>query len=179
MSSEKEPQDYPELFPLAPLTRSEKPAPRIIAPNAALHTLHKAELIAEYLRLFVLVTKHGTYLDGFAGPQDPVHLTSWAAKLALDVEPRFLRHFVLCELDARKIPALNALKAAHSDRDVLVCAGNFNELLDEVLAPIAAREATFCLLDQHTFECEWVSVVRLARHKEEGYKIELFYFLAQ
>ena len=34
-----------------------------------LWTKHKATLIARYLYYFVLITKHGTYIDGFSGPQ--------------------------------------------------------------------------------------------------------------
>jgi len=30
---------------------------------------NKADLIARYLRYFVFITKHGTYIDPFAGPQ--------------------------------------------------------------------------------------------------------------
>jgi hypothetical protein len=32
-------------------------------------TENKARLIERYLYYFVLITKHGTYIDGFAGPQ--------------------------------------------------------------------------------------------------------------
>ena len=32
-------------------------------------TESKARLIERYLYYFVLITKHGTYIDGFAGPQ--------------------------------------------------------------------------------------------------------------
>jgi three-Cys-motif partner protein len=42
---------------------------------------------------------------------------------------------------------------------------------------IADKTATFCLLDQRTFECEWQTLVTLSRHRS-GHKIELFYFLA-
>jgi three-Cys-motif partner protein len=43
---------------------------------------------------------------------------------------------------------------------------------------ITEKEATFCLLDQRTFECDWATVEKLARFKTAGHKIELFYFLA-
>ncbi len=33
-------------------------------------TENKAKLIARYLRSFTYVTKHGTYLDAFAGAQE-------------------------------------------------------------------------------------------------------------
>jgi three-Cys-motif partner protein len=40
------------------------------------------------------------------------------------------------------------------------------------------NEATFCLLDQRTFECHWDTVCKLAAYRATGFKIELFYFLA-
>jgi three-Cys-motif partner protein len=42
---------------------------------------------------------------------------------------------------------------------------------------IKQTEATFCLLDQRTFECRWSTLEALARYKTDGHKIELFYFL--
>jgi three-Cys-motif partner protein len=41
---------------------------------------------------------------------------------------------------------------------------------------VGENVATFCLLDQRTFECEWATVKALAGHKTER-KIELFYFV--
>jgi hypothetical protein len=65
---------------------------------------------------------------------------------------------------------------AHPDR-VKLFPGDFNRRVDTVLCPewLRPTEATFCLLDQHTFECEWATVRRLADYKRESeYKIELF-----
>lgn len=69
-------------------------------------TTTKAHLIARYLKLFVYVTKHGTYLDAFAGPQDEKKLDSWAASLVLRSKPERLRHFRLFEQDERGIAHL-------------------------------------------------------------------------
>jgi len=41
--------------------------------------------------LLMNATHHGIYIDGFAAPQDPTHLDTWAAKLALKVEPKWAR----------------------------------------------------------------------------------------
>jgi hypothetical protein len=52
--------------------------------------------------------------------------------------------------------------------------------VDQILAEgsIAHKEATFCLLDQRTFECHWQTLVKLAAYKERPQiKIELLYFL--
>ncbi len=58
--------------------------------------------------------------------------------------------------------------------------GDFNAKIDQILAKsaITENEATFCLLDQRTFECDWSTVQKIAQHKAAGHKIELFYFLA-
>jgi three-Cys-motif partner protein len=152
--------------------------------EAPLWTENKARLISRYLRYFVFITQHGTYLDLFAGPQEPDHHDSWAAKLVIESLPKRLRHFALFELDKKKIPALEALIAgqpARPKRDICLYQGDMNVNVVEHLTrfPIRAKEATFCLLDQHTFECDWSTVEFLARHKQGGHKIELFYFLAQ
>jgi hypothetical protein len=44
-------------------------------------------MISIYLRLFVYITKHGAYIDGFAGPQEPTMPEMWTAKLVLESEP--------------------------------------------------------------------------------------------
>jgi hypothetical protein len=53
------------------------------------------------------------------------------------------------------------------NRDIHIYHGDFNSKIDE-------KEATFCLLDQRTFECDWQTVEKLARYKKSGNKIELF-----
>ena len=149
----------------------------------------KAQLIAHYLRLFLMITKHGAYIDGFAGPQDKSNPESWAAKLVLENEPRRLRHFHLCDADQPQIARLEFLKSSQPlldtsgkpiNRDIKLYLGDFNTRVDEILdgGTITEKEATFCLLDQRTFECNWATVEKLARYKKSGMKIELFYFLA-
>lgn len=147
-------------------------------------TRNKARLVQRYLRYFVFITRHGTYIDGFAGPQEPDKLETWTAGLVFNSEPAWLRNFFLCELDEKKIPALKELegRAAQSNdgskRMLRVYAGDFNDTVDSVLSNgvITGKEATFCLLDQRTFECNWETVQKLAQHKASN-KIELFYFL--
>src|SRR5262252_5416945 len=62
----------------------------VVAPAQPIWTENKAKLIERYLYYFVLVTKHGTYIDGFAGPQNPKNQGSWAAKLVLESKPQLL-----------------------------------------------------------------------------------------
>src|SRR6185295_13379281 len=146
-------------------------------------TRNKARLVQRYLRYFVFITRHGTYIDGFTGPQELSKLETWAAGLVFGSEPRWLRNFFLCEIDKRKLPFLTSLAdqtnvLENAGRKVHVQIGDFNERVDEILSSgsITEKEATFCLLDQHTFECDWGTVVKLAEHKPAN-KIELFYFL--
>lgn len=144
-------------------------------------TESKAQLIQRYLRYFVYITKHGTYLDGFSGPQNNNETTSWAAKLVLENRPPWLRNFVLFEKSPASVVKLNQLVGlAQKNQSVTVVAGDTNVELPRHLAdnPIKETEATFCLLDQRTFECDWATVETVARHKPAGNKIEIFYFLA-
>ncbi len=142
---------------------------------------NKAQLIARYLYYFVLITRHGAYIDGFAARQADGLGDNWSAKLVLKSEPKLLRDFWLCDLSKKGISELNEMVASvpvPKGRRVKVIAGDFNVSVDEILASgrIKPSTATFCLLDQRTFECRWETVRKLANFKETN-KIELFYFL--
>ncbi|SDC53803.1 three-Cys-motif partner protein [Sphingomonas sp. YR710] len=146
-----------------------------------LWTQNKAHLIRDYLKLFTMVTRHGTYIDGFAAPQESDHPEMWSAKLVLENNPKWMRDFWLCDLSAAGATRLEALAVEHrtSQRRISVLPGDFNTTIDEVLASPRIKEttATFALLDQRTFECSWETVRKLALRKT-GRKIELFYFFA-
>jgi three-Cys-motif partner protein len=154
--------------------------------DACLWTAHKARLIQCYLDHFVYITKCGTYIDGFAGPQDPDQAGSWSAKRVLDsqVRPKHIRNFFLFDASSSQIRKLEDMRAnlaplpSNLRRRIEITQGDFNETVAEFLSkgeiPI---EPTFCLLDQRTFECRWSTVEALAGYKPEGPKIEIFYFL--
>ncbi len=173
-----------------PDTEEIKPSePAVLAPQYPVWTDNKARFIMRYLRYFVFITKHGTYIDGFAGPQEECDTDSWAAKLVLESEPRWIRHVHLCDEKLSQVKRLKELKDSQPlrdmagkriNRDIHIYRGDFNEKVDDILAAgdITEKEATFCLLDQRTFECDWQTVERLACFKKTGHKIELFYFLA-
>ena len=154
------------------------------APTLPLWTAAKARLISRYIYYFEMVTHHGTYIDGFAGPQSPDLPESWAAEMVLGLKPLWLRHFHLCDAEKPQIRALRALMArSKAGLDITIYPGDFNRKVDDILRPgVLKKEATFCLLDQRTFECTWATVEKLARAKtseDSDTKIELFYFLAQ
>src|SRR5689334_25365208 len=91
-------------------------------------TENKAKLIERYLYYFVLVTKHGAYIDGFAAPQDPNNPGSWAAKLVLESKPAYLREFWLCDVNKNGVAALEAMVATLPrvrNRTINVVQGDF------------------------------------------------------
>ena len=102
------------LFEVPP---SAPPEPLARLGATSLWTEHKAQLIERYLYYFVLITKHGTYIDGFAGPQQPDHPQAWSAKLVLESQPRWMRHFHLFDVDHDQVERLRALKVIQPPRD--------------------------------------------------------------
>jgi three-Cys-motif partner protein len=173
--------DHPSLWSDQELPRStpKLPEKNFHSLRFPLWTQNKARLIQEYLRLFEYITHHGTYIDGFAAPQAQDHADMWAANLVLQIEPKWFREFWLCDIDPAGIANLSRLKSLHEGhrRRVEVIAGDFNETVYQILGAGTIREstATFALLDQRTFECQWRTVAALSKHKTRT-KIELFYF---
>src|SRR6478609_5052656 len=86
--------------------------PKVLSSSTPVWTDNKAHFIMRYLRYFVFITKHGTYIDGFAGPQEECMTDCWAAKLVLESEPRWIRHFHLCDEKRSQVKLLEHLKAA-------------------------------------------------------------------
>ena len=155
-------------------------------------TKNKALFVARYMKTFTFVTKHGTYIDAFAGPQrENSKSKSWAVKLVLENEPAWLRNFYLFDIKKKQVKQLEKLKNDHFEkypdlantRKINIFLGDSNEALPKFLSenPVRDREATFCLLDQRTTECAWDTVKTIAAHKNRPgvNKIEIFYFLAQ
>jgi three-Cys-motif partner protein len=194
-SKPEEPRTEP-LFPdLEPSI--EKKLRKYKRVEHAIWTHNKAHFIQKYLHYFVQITKHGVYIDGFAGPQnlERVHdweklLDEWAAALVLASEPKWLRQFFLCDSKRQAVQALKKLiklqpeprdkRGRKLSRSIDILPGDFNITVDKILnsGKITQKEATFCLLDQRTFECHWVTVMKLAGYKKPPHnKIELLYFL--
>lgn len=145
-------------------------------------TNSKSKLIAEYLTNFQRVTNGGLYIDGFAAPQSRDHKEAWTARRVLEIEPKRIRTFWLCDIDAGGVRQLQGLKDAHHReprlRRVFVHQGDFNEIVHEILKSdrLTPRAAIFALLDQRNTECHWSTVQALAKRGGRN-KIELLYFV--
>ena len=100
-------KDQSTLFDLPPESKRESAFKHLKYP---IWTENKAKLIERYLYYFVLITKHGTYIDGFSGPQEPDKPGMWSAKLVLESKPRWFRNFYLFEKDPAQISKLKKLK---------------------------------------------------------------------
>src|SRR6266540_5462042 len=168
-----------ELFPSREFVRGQ---PRTFKPlTRPLWTERKAALIARYLYYFVLITKHGTYIDAFAGRQNDRAKEGWAVECVLRNEPAWLRRYHLFEQAPGSAAELRSLAAEFSDRKITIVEGDSNTERPRALpaGSIRDRQAAFCLLDQRTFECHWATCSHVAGIKPAGYRIEQFYFLAQ
>jgi three-Cys-motif partner protein len=175
-------EDHPILFSNGELPPSRDRGNRDFKSlSHPLWTENKARLIQEYIKLFTYITKHGAYIDGFAAPQKRDRIDLCSAKLVLEAQPRRVRQLWLCDKDPAGCEILREIKNANYEkgRQIHVLEGDFNTTVDRILKSgrITERKATFALLDQRTFECNWETVEKLARHKPDM-KIELFYFLA-
>lgn len=161
-------------------SRPRKPKPPV-EPRAPLWTSDKSRLIAEYIHHFLMVTKHGIYLDLFAGPQHVGDTENWSVRRVLERRTTgpAIRHYAVCDKKQGQVQRLQEL--GQNSSSFRVYAGDANDCVHRMLkdAPINPKTACFCLIDQRTFECHWATVEAIARYKSEGYKIEIFYFLAQ
>ena len=146
-----------------------------------LWTAYKSRLLDEYIHHFLMVTKHGVYLDLFAGPQRGNDTENWSVRRILRrrTQGPAISHYAVCDNDPEQIERLRDTGTAHPS--FLVYEGDANEQIHRMLkdAPIGPKTACFCLIDQRTVECKWTTVETVAQYKSEGYKIEIFYFLAQ
>lgn len=170
------------LFPLP-----EKAAKPVTVKHLTkrLWTTQKAQLICNYLKYFQYITHHGTYIDGFAGPQNEGAEDQWSASLVLQTRPKWFRHFYLIELNKKSFAAIQTLAAnqpppvkGDPKRSIITRNGDCNTIIPEILSTREVRDkAVFCLLDQRSTECHWATVEAIANYrKHPATKIEQFYF---
>src|SRR3989442_10900374 len=130
--AKRRPKEAPKTPYLFELPEPTPPEPLVKPIQHPIWTENKAKLIERYLYYFVLITKHGTYIDGFAGPQKPDKPEMWAAKLVLDSEPKRLNHFYLFDSNRTAIRNLKELKDVHPGRNIVVCSGDFNQRIADL-----------------------------------------------
>jgi len=110
----------------------------------------------------------------------------WSIKRVIERRsggPNF-KHFAACDLNASQIAHLERLRQIHSTQpfNFKIYRGDANEKIDQMLhdAPLGEKVMPcFCLIDQRTMECDWETVRTIATFVSQGYKIEIFYFLAE
>ncbi len=150
--------------------------------RAPLHTNAKSRLISEYISKYQLVTHGGLFIDGFSAPQRRSDAEAWTARRVLELEPKWIRAFWLCDSDSVGIQLLYKLKAEHHlqprSRSVWVMHGDFNVTVHTILKNHRLRRKTpvFVLLDQRSTECHWSTVKAIAARAGDR-KIEMLYFL--
>ena len=142
-SRKKQIEELLPLFPNLPKREDQKER-RFKRIDQLIWSDHKARFIQQYLRYFVQITKHGVYIDGFAGPQYLDKLDAWTASLVLASEPKWLRRFYLCELETDSVECLKQLVDAQPipksrsgqilPRSIEVVPGDFNRSIDTILA---------------------------------------------
>lgn len=173
------------LFPELGKGGKLPPKPKPKGVEGHLWTAEKSLLIAEYVHRFLMVTKNGIYIDLFAGPQGEVFNEDWSVKRVVELRTEgnpAINHYALCDKSRKQVALLRQLKAEHQERSHTfeVYPGDANKQIGKMLdeSSIKPKSACFCLMDQRTLECEWSTVEQVAKYKD-GYKIEIFYFLAQ
>lgn len=147
-------------------------------------TRRKALLIQIYLQLFVYITKRGTYIDAFAGPQEEHRESNtWAARRIWESNPgskrRRIHRLELFEKSPKSVQYLREMLAGTpaDKREIFLAQGDSNIELPKRLNDAPVKGAAFCLLDQRSDECDWETVKAVASHKADPTKIELFYFV--
>lgn len=174
-----------DLFgPVPPGRKPQKIPANPVELSGRLWTGQKSRLIAEYLHRFLHVTKSGTYLDLFAGPQSETYDDGWSIKRVIERrdEGPNLGYFAACDNNPQQIERLKQLRETYAGRPFTfkIYHGDANEQVKKILDDAPTNLPSFCLLDQRTFECDWATVKTVAKYKGDGdFKIEVFYFLAE
>ena len=146
-----------ELF--SDLRPAGRPRPHVRQPpvgiEAPLWTIDKSRLIDEYIHHFLLVTKHGVYLDLFAGPQHATDAENWSVRRVLERRTEgnpSIRHYAVCDIKRKQADRLRNLGRNHPS--FRVYEGDANERVHEMLegAPITGLDDTGAIYAQVTQE---------------------------
>ena len=176
--------EYDLFGPVPPEAKPEKKPATPVELSGRLWTGQKSRLIAEYLHRFLYVTKSGTYLDLFAGPQSETYDDDWSIKRVVERrdEGPNLGYFAACDNSPEQIKRLERLRDTYADRPFTfnIYHGDANVQVNRMLRDAPTGLPSFCLIDQRTFECDWATVKTVAEYKaDDKFKIEIFYFFAE
>ncbi|MES0074682.1 three-Cys-motif partner protein TcmP [Mesorhizobium sp. M0058] len=148
----------------------------------------KLSLVREYLETYTKALRGKFrrlwYFDAFAGTgtwsvkipgkeadfltegyPERVEQRRGSATIAIDIEPRFDKIFLMDALP-KHVAALMALREAHSDRDILVLAGDANKLIPDALRAADWRSTRAVMfLDPYGMQVEWETLQAIANTK--------------
>lgn len=152
------------------------------------HTEIKLEIVEKYLKAYAMALRQKFsslwYIDAFAGTgsrtvrieakdgdlfdapvPERIESRRGSAKIALDIEPKFDR-LIFMDQKPTHCAALEALKAAHPDRDVHVLNGNANHIIQQNINRVnwTSRRAIL-FLDPYGMEVEWATLKAIAATK--------------
>lgn len=152
-------------------------------------TVHKLQILQEYLQAFATTTKHRSveriYLDLFAGwPKNHSRETDeeilGSVHRALRVEPPFTR-VALFEVEGKAALLEQAVRAAYPGRTGLtVYAGDCNEQVAHALTDLSSVNwaPTFAFIDQFDSEVHWSTLERISQFRQGKTKAEMWLLFA-
>ena len=113
-------------------------------------TRNKAKLIERYLNLFVMVTKHGVYIDGFAAHSGTTTKMVGRQNSFWKASRRGCGNFSMGDFSQKLSIAGKPTSGAatYPRRTIELWKGDFNELVDEVLANHPSRKDGVILSDR-------------------------------
>lgn len=152
------------------------------------HTEIKLEIVEKYLKAYAIALRQKFsslwYIDAFAGTgsrtvrieakdgdlfdapvPERVESRRGSAKIALDIEPNFDR-LIFMDQKPSHCAALEALRAAHPDRDIHVLNGDANLIIQQNINRVnwSSRRAIL-FLDPYGMEVAWATLKAIADTK--------------
>lgn len=121
------------------------------------------------------------YLDLFAGPgqceMPDGEIIDGSPLIAAKARPAFTRQFWVDDRSANA-QSLRAHREDYPDRAITILDGDANTAVEQILRELPRTYPTFAFLDPEGSELSWTTVARLASHKTNGRKVELFIHFA-
>jgi len=140
----------------------------------AIHTALKLETLRKYLPAYTTALQRRFflhYLDAFAGTGmcnitvngEQIEIPG-SASIAIECTPRFHR-MVFIEKSAKRVRALERLKARAADRHIEIVRDDANAALPRALHPLSADDRAVVFLDPYGMQVAWDTLRQLAATK--------------